>query len=598
MLLQNLYMLKLAWKISPRRVLTDFLLSGIDYFTRFFVSVTFIQIIVEAIEANREFSYIAVFLVIATAYFFLTSLFSIWYSERFVYMSDCYLHEKLNEQLFTQAANVELACFEDAEFYNAYTLAAQEANERLRSVLRNLSGIIFAAACMTAIFYAMFQIDRFVIIFAVFPIFATFVIAKKMNKNTYDINKSSTPHRRKLGYVDRVMYLKDYSIDIRLSNITNILHKYLSVSTQNIIGIIEKYKTQMSVLHTARKQLTFTLLYEGVVIYSAYMTLVRQTMTLGEFTILTAAMRTGVWTLIGLMEYISTAIENALFIQNYRTFMDYTPSIPENQNGKEPPQQFESLEFKNVYFKYRNTENNALQQITFKLTKGETIALVGHNGAGKTTLTKLMTRLYDPSDGEIMLNGVNIKDYRIKGYRSLFSSTCQDFKIFSMSVADNILMNAAYDSERLEDALKKSDAFGRVAALKDGVHTTLTREFDQNGAVLSGGEFQKIAIARAFARNFQIAVFDEPSSALDPMAEYHLFQSIKTHCQGKTLVFISHRLSSTIHADKIYVFENGQIIEAGNHNALMAQKGAYFNMFTKQAEKYLNDGKQVKSHEA
>ncbi len=223
----------------------------------------------------------------------------------------------------------------------------------------------------------------------------------------------------------------------------------------------------------------------------------------------------------------------------------------------------------------------------------KTYALVGHNGAGKSTIIKLLLRFYDPTEGEILLNGRNIKEYNLQKYRALFATAFQDNRMFSMTVADNVTLGEDIPENEREqvvtDALKLSGVYEKVMSLPLGINTTLTREFDDKGAVLSGGEFQKIVVSRAFARRCPIKVFDEPSSALDPIAEYKLFDNILKACKENTLLFISHRLSSVQNADHVFLLENGEVVEEGTHRELMARRGLYADMYQKQAENYLAD---------
>ena len=228
-----------------------------------------------------------------------------------------------------------------------------------------------------------------------------------------------------------------------------------------------------------------------------------------------------------------------------------------------------------------------------KFEGGKTYALVGHNGAGKSTIIKLLLRFYDPTQGEILLNGKNIKEYNLQKYRSLFATAFQDNRMFSMTVSDNVTLGENLSEEEKEsvvtEALKLSGVYEKVMSLPKGMNTTLTREFDDEGAVLSGGEFQKIVVARAFARNCPIKVFDEPSSALDPIAEYKLFDNILKACKKNTLLFISHRLSSVQNADHVFLLEKGEVKEEGTHRELMTKNGLYADMYKKQAENYLAD---------
>ena len=229
-----------------------------------------------------------------------------------------------------------------------------------------------------------------------------------------------------------------------------------------------------------------------------------------------------------------------------------------------------------------------IDDISFTIKGGQTAAIVGHNGAGKSTLVKLLMRLYEPTSGKIYLNDRKIDAYRLSAYRDCFSTVFQDFKVFSLTVGENILMRRTDegDVELLAESLRQSGMADSDLKFPYGYDTMMTREFDDEGVSLSGGQAQKIALSRLYAKNAPIAILDEPSSALDPIAEYELFENMRRICEGRTVIFISHRLSSAISADIIFMMEHGRIIERGNHESLMRQNGKYAEMFRKQAEKY------------
>jgi len=269
--------------------------------------------------------------------------------------------------------------------------------------------------------------------------------------------------------------------------------------------------------------------------------------------------------------------------------MEYKEKIPENQDGI-IPERIHSIEFKNVYFEYNENEP-VINNLSFKIEGNKVCALVGHNGAGKSTIIKLLFRLYDPTNGDILVNGINIKKYNLKAYRKEFSAAFQDYKVMAMSVKDNVLMGEKFDApeETSEQALKCAGVWDKVKSLSKGIDTVMTKEFDSDSAVLSGGEQQKIVVARAFAQNASVKVFDEPSSALDPIAEYNLYKGIMDESKGHITLFISHRLSSVKDADEVFMLENGTVIEQGTHRQLMDMNGKYCEMFTKQAQNYLAD---------
>lgn len=251
------------------------------------------------------------------------------------------------------------------------------------------------------------------------------------------------------------------------------------------------------------------------------------------------------------------------------------------------PEAFESLRAENVAFSYTD-EKTVLKNISFEIRKGEKIAIVGENGSGKSTLVKLLLGLYDVSRGELLWNGKNIKIYDPAAYRKNFAVVLQDFKIFGVSTAENILERRAARGEerKIRDILKYVGMDRRVDSLSEGMHTVLMREFDPNGEGLSGGEKQKLAIARMIARDAPVVILDEPSSALDPIAEQEVFQSMFQACKDKTVLFITHRMSIAKQADQIIVLHRGQIAEEGKHEELLERKGVYFAMFMAQKEQY------------
>ncbi len=279
----------------------------------------------------------------------------------------------------------------------------------------------------------------------------------------------------------------------------------------------------------------------------------------------------------------------ALYFQNLHDFFDYESKII---SGNRKTEKFESLEFKNVSFKYPSAENYSLKNVSLKINRGETAAVVGVNGAGKTTFVKLLLRFYDVTDGEILYNGINIKEYDLDDLRNRFATVFQDYKNFALSVNENVMCKICNEEDKkiASQALIKSGVYDKINSLDNGADTVLTREFDENGAGLSGGEAQKTAAARMFAKNFDIAILDEPSSALDPIAEYKMYENLISATKDKTVIYISHRLSSAVLSDRIFVLSAGSVIESGTHSELMNAGGEYAKMFALQASSYKKGG--------
>lgn len=246
------------------------------------------------------------------------------------------------------------------------------------------------------------------------------------------------------------------------------------------------------------------------------------------------------------------------------------------------------IEFKNVSFKYPNTESYALQNINLKINNGEHLAVVGRNGSGKTTFIKLMCRLYDVTDGEILINGINIKEYSKESIIKLYSVVFQDFKIFSTTLAQNISTNEEYDKERLYDALDKANIKDRVLKMENKECTYLYKDLDKAGVEISGGEAQKLALARALYKDAPIVILDEPTAALDPIAEHEIYNRFNSFVENKTAIYISHRLSSCVFCDKIAVFDKSKLVESGTHQELLTAGEKYFELWNAQAKYYIN----------
>ena len=282
---------------------------------------------------------------------------------------------------------------------------------------------------------------------------------------------------------------------------------------------------------------------------------------------------------------------NIIYKKDYFRLMNQYSEI--EINDKETKiNDFESIKFNNVSFNYN--DKKALDNITLTINKNDKIAIVGENGAGKTTFIKLLLRLYDPTQGEILFNNIDYKQYNVNELRNQFVTVFQDYQIYALSIAENVLLRKCEtkeDEEIVINALKKVGVYDIVQNLEKGIHTICTTEFDQDGLEFSGGERQKFVIARIFASPAPILLLDEPNSALDPIAERNIFKEIFEYSYDKTLIFISHRFSTTILSDKIYLFSDGKILEQGTHKQLMSiENGKYKEMFNTQAYEYLNRG--------
>lgn len=311
-------------------------------------------------------------------------------------------------------------------------------------------------------------------------------------------------------------------------------------------------------------------------------------LTIGDFTMYTGAVLT-------FINSVRTVLTNLVELNSYSLYYDALEEylhIPRKlaENEKLPiPTGNHRIEFRNVSFRYSGQPSNALYQINLVLEPGQKLAVVGENGAGKTTFVKLLVRLYDPTEGEILLDGVDIRKIDYEAYMGLFSTVFQDYRLFAFSLKENVTLAKPIDADKTEAVLRKVGLGKLIDRLPDGIETSIYKEFDENGFEPSGGEGQKIALARALYRNAPIVILDEPTASLDPKAEYEIYQQFSGLVEGKSAVFITHRLSSAQFCDKIAVFQQGGMIEYGTHKQLLAQNGVYASLYQMQAQYYYQD---------
>ena len=506
-----------------------------------------------------------------------------YYEKRYPVV-DAYFQNLLQRK----AAEVDLACYEDPAFYDDYVKAISAATDKAYATMNNVLDFVWVIVYVAGAGVLIAVIDPIFLLFALLPLIYTLLIGRRRNRIQHEYDMRNKEVGRQRDYVRRTFYLRDYSKEMRLTEMWKVMYKRMHSSVSEMKNIVRQYGFKVMLFRYGFDLIYDLLVSTGTIILAAFKTLVQKTMLLGDCYVVINSI-SGI---AGNVEYVGEVFvnlhENALYVENLRTFLDYEVKIAEDENAPAVPR-FSELELRNVSFTYAGQTAPALSNVNLTVRAGERIAVVGHNGAGKTTLVKLLQRLYDPSGGEIILNGENINTYRLSSYRDLYGIVFQDYRLFATSVAENVLLRGNVtdeDRETVKDALKRAGVFDKVESLPEGVDSTVTKEFDKDGAVFSGGEAQKISIARLFAGDQEIVIMDEPTSALDPIAEQEMYRNMFDACEGKTVIFISHRLSSATMADRIYMFENGAIIEEGKHADLLEKNGKYAEMWHKQADSY------------
>ncbi len=583
----NGYMLDLIIKACPGVLIFAFISTVLSSVHSFLLNTYLYKYALNALQEGEELKVILITLGCMFAYSVLYMVFQ--------NISRCYMELKqpkveayIQDLLQKKAATVDLACFESSAFYDTYVKATGEAANRAYAVMNNLLDAVWITINVFAVGTLIITIDPVFLILAFLPFLCTLLIGKKRNRLKYEYDMRNKEMVRQRGYVRRTFYLNDFSKEMRLTEMWKVMHKRMHSSVAEMKEIVNKYGYKMMFFRYLFDFVFDVVVYSGTIVLAAFKTLVAKNMLLGDcFVVINS-----ISNIASNVNYMGNVFfkldENSLYVDNLRNFLEYEVHIAEDENAP-IVSSFEKLELRNLTFGYEGQKTPALSNVNLTVNVGEKIAIVGHNGAGKTTLIKLLQRLYDPNEGEILINGENIKNYRLSSYRGLFGTVFQDYRLFATTVAENVMLRGNItdeDRETVKEALKRTGIYSKIEALSNGVDSNVTREFDNNGAMFSGGEAQKLSIARIFAGKQEIVIMDEPTSALDPIAEQEMYRNMFEACEGKTVFFISHRLSSATMADRIYMFENGEIIEQGTHKELLALDAKYADMWHKQADTY------------
>jgi ATP-binding cassette subfamily B protein len=490
------------------------------------------------------------------------------------------------ERIFMERALcADLQFFDSPEFYNKF----QNARMNSQAVVSVIWNIINAISSLVTLFTTFILVSQMNLLFGVILVVAVLpstVAERKYTEILYRWDLGHVKEQRQMSYISRLASDREHAQDIRLFHIGDEL-KSRYIRIWNLYFKARKTLLKKRTLIS----LAFTLLPEicmismlAVVAFSV----ADGQRTIGDFTLyqgLLGQLSSAVYMMV---IYVISIYDNKLRIDNVREFLKVEKTV--RDDGTKELKKVESIEFRNVSFVYPGTEKKVLDELSFHITGTEKLAVVGINGAGKTTLIKLMLRFYDPSEGEIRINDRPICEYTLLSLHRCFSSFFQNASNYAFTLRENITisdLDQEEDDNLIEKALEFSDASNLLDSLSKGLDTSLTRAFEEDGVELSGGQHQKIALARTFYRNSCVILLDEPSSALDPEAEYYVFQKLEKLCENKMAVFTSHRLSNVFMADKIVLIENGRVMEYGTHDELIQKNGRYAQLFHYQADKFV-----------
>lgn len=497
------------------------------------------------------------------------------------------MYQDFYKRVIRKSISMEYTRFEQPDFYDKYTRALNECQWRGSTILYHSAKLVACIASVIAAAVIVADVDPVLLVFIVPMVVISLYFGKKEGDIYYALDFSNTRDGRIGSYTKRVFYEKKYAGELRLFGIGKLLLSLHKKAHDEMQERNRKMRRKLMVIEPVKWVLYNLLSTILPYLYITFMLNTNETQT-AAYVAMIPALSTLSWDISDAVEFIVSLAKESAFVVNLREFLSYEPKTESAELIK--AENLSDIRIRNMGFTYEGAEKPTLHGVNINIRKGEKIAIVGHNGAGKTTLVKLIMGLYQATEGEISISGVDIDNYEPKSLHRCFGTVFQDLQVFALPLSHNVLMRKPVNEEErklVEDALRKAQFGDKLDTLEQGIDTMVTKEFDENGMGLSGGEAQKIAIARVFARKPDIVILDEPSSALDPIAEYNMYKNMLDATEDETVIFISHRLSATRDADRIYMFENGTVIEQGSHAELMSLKGKYAEMWKLQAQNYL-----------
>lgn len=586
----NLWLIKLCFRAAPGYVVL-YIVEAIRNEIVVFLEFTFgLNFVLECAEYSKPFKTAAIFLSCLLAFVILGLWFNAFVFQKLQQKAQPKIRQEIKEMFFRKAKEIDLECYDNPEFYNNYVLSVSEVENQIGRIFTLLTNLFTGTTSVILSGAFFIGSDPISFVFIALSFVASLWSGKALNKLNFKIRNEKNPYERKLGYVNRVFYLNDYAKEVRLNTeVSNELLKDFDETNDKVLEIDKRNAGKRFGLQLMKDYICNSFLIDVVyIIYLVCSAAVLHRISYSNVAVMRGTANRMKNRMRTFADVYPKMQEISLYVQKMKNFLAIEPKIISTTN-RLLPEKPAQIELRNVSFGYNDKDGYILNNISMVIESCSKTAIVGYNGAGKTTLIKLIMRLYDPDVGEILLDGVNIKEYDVEEYRRKIGTVFQDFKIFAATVKENVLLDFAENGKDSEviSAIEKSGFDNRLTTLTDGLETNLTTEFEDNGVNLSGGEGQKLAVARVFYKDANLIILDEPSSALDPIAEYHLNRSMLTAAENKSVVFISHRLSTTRIADRIYMLEKGRIIEAGSHAELLAIGGKYSQMWRVQAGQYL-----------
>ena len=585
----NLFWLKHIFQASKPRLFLSIFVTIIQAIFNFIFDVYIFLIVLDGWQNGVGFLSICYKIILICIAHTVFLIMKNWYESCYVPQSDLKMNRYMRKLIFDKMKEIDLYCYDTPDFYNGYIRAMNEIDGRTNAYLNTINSFVNNVFTICSTSFVIFTIDPIFLVIALIPLFVSFFIGKAQGRERYVYRIETQANEREKDYIRRIFYSKEYAEEMRTSGIFNVLIKHFDEIMNQFQAIVKKHGFKMALYEYLDYMLMDVIVYLGAVVIAVYKTVISKKIAVSGALIVANTISSVSWSIRNFSDMYVEFHEHAMYIDHFLSFLNYKPRINDEHAKWTPAPKSESLVVQNLFYTYPGNETPTLKNICMDIRQGQKIAILGPNGSGKSTLMKVIMRYYEPDSGKIELDGKEISEYYSRDYRKNFGTVFQDYRLFAFTILDNLLLKDNINEEerkRALYALDMTEMMNVIERLPGGIDTKLTKEFDGEGVVLSGGEQQRLAVSRLFAKEYAFLFVDEPTSAVDPVTEYNVFKKILDHNKDKAVVFISHRLTSAVLADRIYYMDEGEIAETGTHDELLALNGKYMAFWNKQVQLY------------
>ncbi len=580
-----LWLIGSYWRHGRGVVLFGLFANGVIWPLRDILSVYLPQIVVNALEDGRGIVYViglmaAIHLV---AYLVYVTHDILWdYVEP---VGGERVKLALKRQVYDKAERTDYACIDDPKFYDKYKWAMDNYADKAGEAVQMLNELVRGVVAISALAAIIATVSPWVVLVVAAYGAIRICFHLKYNKLDLERDEKTVKHNRRLDYIHRIFYMKDYASDLRSTHLPRRAREYYDRYARDKVDVMSGIQKRYIALEMAQRvfNVAAQFLTMLLIVLSFYRGEIQNAAMLITLFMAANTLDIDLWDILDVVKGFDKV---ANYGAKVREFFDLPSKIEDMDAALDAPEGPFTVELRDVSFRYTDAGPYILRHLNLTIRAGERLAVVGENGAGKSTLVKLLLRLYDVTEGAIYVDGVDVRDYDVHKLRERIGAAFQDTNVYAMTFGENVTLAHEAGGEALSQIVDKLALRGVLEKNGADFNTELTREFDEKGVVLSGGEAQKVAIARLYTCRFGMLMLDEPSSALDPIAEYEMNRVIVQSTRGATTVLIAHRLSSVRDMDRIVVIDGGRVAETGSHEELMARNGLYAEMFKKQAEGY------------